>query len=271
MAECLEEGWDTSAIEKEVPFLKAKLAALRTDLVELQAKVRVAEVRAEARRRAAEEARLAAEAAVRRDEAEAKLLKDIAGSKERSERTAMLANARRTGVVREAVLKQAEQIDSELQAEIDKQAAAEKAFDAQVTRWLDNLGGKARHWGGAASYEPFGKDAVQLGEDANGDATGREREDTTVREGRNYAAQVSAPRCCRRNTAVRLACGPVSRWACADGDACGGRAAAGADPSAAGRSSGLQQTLLPAAAGSSNQNPGPRAGEGAEHERSHMG
>lgn len=170
--ECLAEGWDTVAVDKEMSNLREMLESYR-------AKVAAREEQA-ATERAEREARALAEAEQREiDKADAALLKAAADS-DREKRRAAIVAAEEAGVCRSATVEEAKQMDEQLAADVAQKRAEAEAQEAKVTAWINAKSeDRERRWGFEAEDEKWVQPQCKTGE--------------KLRERREYSLSTAAP------------------------------------------------------------------------------
>eukprot|EP01043_Picozoa_sp_COSAG02_P038549 COSAG02_NODE_2982_length_7621_cov_3.542808_1_plen_505_part_00 len=170
--ECVAEGWDTGALDKE-------MFSLHQTLERYQAKVAAREEQA-AIERAEREAKALAEAEQREiDKAEAALLK-AATDPDREKRRAAIAAAEEAGVCRSTTVEEAKQMDEQLAADVAQKRAEAEAQEAKITAWINAKSeDRERRWGFEAEDEKWVQPQCETGE--------------RLRERREYSLSTAAP------------------------------------------------------------------------------
>lgn len=172
LAECVAEGWDTGALEKEMSSLCEVLEKYRAKVAARaeQAAIELAE----------REARALAEAEQREiDKADEALLK-AAADPHREKRRAAIAAAEKAGVCRSAAMEEAKQMDERLAAEAAQKKAEAEAQEAKIMAWINAKGeDRERRWGFEAEDEKWVQPQSETGE--------------RLRERREYSLSTAAP------------------------------------------------------------------------------
>jgi hypothetical protein len=172
MEECVAEGWDTSALERE-------MASLREALEKYRGKVaaraeRAAAEQAERERRALEEAR------VREiDKADAALLQ-AAKHTNRDTRRAFIAAAEVAAMCRPEAVEEAKKLDEHLAAEEARKKAEAEAQEVKIMAWINAKSqDRERRWGFEEEDEKWVQPESETGE--------------RLREKREYSLSTAAP------------------------------------------------------------------------------
>ena len=172
MAECVAEGWDTSALEREMASLRERLDKHRATL---SARAELA-----AMERAKRELRALEQAKQREiDTAEEALLK-AATDPNREKRRSAIAAAEHAGLCRSETVQEAKRMDEQLAAEAAQKEAEAKAQEAKVMAWINAKSqDRDRRWGFEDEDEKWLQTKTAMGE--------------RLRERREYSLSNAAP------------------------------------------------------------------------------
>ena len=172
MAECVAEGWDTSALEREMSSLRERLDNHRA---KVSARAEQAAIeRAKRERRALEQAKQR-----EIDTAEEALLK-AATDPNREKRRSAIAAAENAGLCRSETVQEAKRMDEQLTAEAAHKEAEAKAQEAKIMAWINAKSqDRDRRWGFEDEDEKWVQTKTEMGE--------------RLRERREYSLSNAAP------------------------------------------------------------------------------
>lgn len=172
MQECVAEGWDTSALEREMSSLQEALEKYR---VKVAARAEQAAIeRAERETRALQEAK-----GRELDKADAALLRAVKDP-DRDKRRAAIAAAEKAGTCRSEAVEEAKRIDEHLAADVASKKAEAAKQEAKIMAWINAKSEDAeRRWGFEEQDEKWVQPQSETGE--------------KLRERREYSLSTAAP------------------------------------------------------------------------------